>query len=250
MKNSFLHTVSLVLIFLSVSCTTDDVDGPPPASKNLTIGSDKLSISESDGLALVTVTLTESSASETVVGLSFMGNAFGDSSDYYASAKTIVIPAGNLFGSITISAVQDTIEEGNESIDIAISSISGSPTNGSQSISIIIEDDDVPVQAQLLLNEMLYDPPDGLAGDANGDGTRDPNDDEFVEIINLSSQEFDISGYKLYDTDAFATLEPRHVFPANTIVPSGKAIVVFGGGTPTGTLGMPLSKLPVVVVSI
>ena len=31
------------------------------------------------------------------------------------------------------------------------------------------------------MNEVLYDPPSGSIGDANGDGTRDPNEDEFVE---------------------------------------------------------------------
>ena len=37
-----------------------------------------------------------------------------------------------------------------------------------------------------VLNEVLYDPPSGSAGDANGDGVRDPNDDEFVEFVNDS----------------------------------------------------------------
>ena len=48
----------------------------------------------------------------------------------------------------------------------------------------------------LILNEVLYDPPSGNAGDANGDGIRDANNDEFIEIVNVSNQSIDISGYE------------------------------------------------------
>ena len=37
-----------------------------------------------------------------------------------------------------------------------------------------------------IINEVLYDPPSGLPGDANNDGVRDPNEDEFVEFVNMS----------------------------------------------------------------
>jgi len=82
------------------------------------------------------------------------------------------------------------------------------------------------------INEYLADPPDGLAGDANGDGTRDSADDEFVEVVNRAMVPIDISGYKIRDLDAV-----RFTFPVGTMIPAGEAAVVFGGGTPTGEFG-------------
>lgn len=88
-----------------------------------------------------------------------------------------------------------------------------------------------------VINEVLGDPhPDAPPlspnGDANGDGFRDGSQDEFVEIYNESGGALDLSGWTLNDL-----VGVRHVFPANSIVPPGCAIVVFGGGTPTGSFG-------------
>ena len=88
-----------------------------------------------------------------------------------------------------------------------------------------------------VLNEVLYDPPSGNAGDANGDGNRDANQDEFVEFVNSSEYSLDISGYKLFDADRLVTNTPNHEFPTNTVLSPGQAVVVFGGGTPNGNFG-------------
>ena len=79
---------------------------------------------------------------------------------------------------------------------------------------------------------MHIDPASDISGDANGDGTRDPKEDEFIELINTGSTAFDLSGY--YMTDILEpNLAPRHIFPTGTVVDAGQAIVVFGGGIPT-----------------
>ncbi len=88
------------------------------------------------------------------------------------------------------------------------------------------------IKDPLVINEFLADPPAGTAGDANGDGTRSSSSDEFIELLNRSAEPFDISGYKLFDADAV-----RHVFAAGTVVPPFEAVLVFGGGTPTGPFG-------------
>ena len=86
--------------------------------------------------------------------------------------------------------------------------------------------------ADWVINEILADPASGAAGDANGDGVRDFSDDEFVEIVNISGADADITGWTLADGSGV-----RHSFPVGTIVPDGCSIVVFGGGTPTGAFG-------------
>jgi len=84
-----------------------------------------------------------------------------------------------------------------------------------------------------VINEILADPASGAAGDANGDGVRDSTDDEFVEIVNTSGADADISGWTLADG-----FNVRHVFPAGSIVLDGCSVVVFGGGLPTGAFGI------------
>ena len=78
-----------------------------------------------------------------------------------------------------------------------------------------------------VINEILADPPPGMDGDSNCDGTRDWSEDEFVEIVNNTNQTLDISGYILRDSVAI-----RHEFPQGTTLQSFQAIVVFGGGSP------------------
>ncbi|MBU0757976.1 MAG: lamin tail domain-containing protein [Nanoarchaeota archaeon] len=89
--------------------------------------------------------------------------------------------------------------------------------------------------ADIIINEILADPAAGLGGDANGDGTRDSYDDEFIEIVNTGAEEKDISGWALSDS-----ADVRHVFPVGTIIPADCAVVVFGGGSPAGDFGQVL----------
>lgn len=82
----------------------------------------------------------------------------------------------------------------------------------------------------LVITEILADPPAGAAGDANGDGTRDPADDEFVEIVNTGKTPVCLTGWVLGDAEK----PERHVFPLGRALAPGKTLVVFGGGVPTG----------------
>jgi len=86
-----------------------------------------------------------------------------------------------------------------------------------------------------VINEIHADPESSIAGDANGDGTRDGSQDEFVEIVNNSGADTDIGGWTVSDA-----VGVRHTFPPGTMVPADCSIVVFGGGTPNGTFGISL----------
>ncbi|HEV2882185.1 MAG TPA: Ig-like domain-containing protein [Pyrinomonadaceae bacterium] len=81
----------------------------------------------------------------------------------------------------------------------------------------------------LVLNEVLADPPDGAAGDANHDGARSSTQDEFIELVNASTVDLNIGGYQLTTRGASGADIVRHTFAADTIVAPGTAIVVFGG---------------------
>ncbi len=77
----------------------------------------------------------------------------------------------------------------------------------------------------VIINEVLADPPMDLAGDANGDGVRSFADDEFVELVNVSTEAVDLSGFTLSDG-----VRVRFTFPAGASLAPGAVLVVFGGG--------------------
>ncbi|MFZ6029417.1 MAG: lamin tail domain-containing protein [Chloroflexota bacterium] len=83
----------------------------------------------------------------------------------------------------------------------------------------------------LVINEIHADPHDN-AGDANGDGLVDNADDEFIEIVNTSGEPIDLSGWSIEDGVSL-----RHTFPVSSVLPADCALVVFGGGTISGTFG-------------
>lgn len=82
----------------------------------------------------------------------------------------------------------------------------------------------------LVITEILADPQDGTAGDANRDGTRDPAADEFIEIANHGSEPICLAGWTLGDAES----PVRHVFPLGPALAPRQSLVVFGGGVPTG----------------
>lgn len=93
----------------------------------------------------------------------------------------------------------------------------------------------VEPRPQIAIVEILADPPDGLNGDANGDGTRDSHSDEFVEILNEGSDAVWISDWRLSDDDVSARRQFR--FPGSTALQPGERAVLFGGGKPGGIDG-------------
>lgn len=60
-----------------------------------------------------------------------------------------------------------------------------------------------------LITEVLYAVPGGRAGDANGDGERQPLGDEFIELVNPHDRPINLKGYTLVDADAYSPGAPR-----------------------------------------
>jgi len=238
----------LALLFIFNSCDTDDIS--PAVS--LTASSSE--ISEDQGLITLSATLNSETNQEIIIPVTFSGTAiFGE--DYISSESSLIIPSGESSGSLSISSMQDNDIEDIETIIISIEAnddvivLSSSLTitildddADSDGDGINDSDDDCPNEAGvpeyngcsqplLIINEVLYDPPSGIAGDANGDGTREAQEDEFIEFVNLGGT-LDLSGYTVHDN-----AQERHIFPQGTVLPSGGVLVLFGGGNPTGAFG-------------
>jgi len=88
--------------------------------------------------------------------------------------------------------------------------------------------------ADLLLNEVLANPGTLTAnGDSNGDGTIAESQDEFVEIVNVSSDYLNLNGLKIRDYQANTFFEftlatgDRH----RALLAPGKAVIVYGGAS-------------------
>jgi uncharacterized protein (TIGR03437 family) len=85
----------------------------------------------------------------------------------------------------------------------------------------------------IFFNEVLADPPTGLAGDANHDGVRDGTQDEFIELVNGTAHDaIGLGGWTIKTRATGGTTETtRFTFASGTTLSAGEAIVVFGGGT-------------------
>ncbi|MEY3942044.1 MAG: hypothetical protein RIR07_930 [Bacteroidota bacterium] len=216
---------------LATACTTNDVDLVPLAQIQATASV----VPEAGGSLDVVVTLDAAASKAVTVELEFSGSATSD--DYQVSATTVVIPAGSLSGSVSVTTTDDSDVEGSEFVEVRMAGVTNALADANSVAAFTIDDDD-QAGPSVVINEVLYDPSNsGLLGDANGDGVYVQDEDEFVEFINTGSQPLDVSGWKVYDASALSSGTPRHVFPAGSVIPSGKALVLFGGGTPTGSFG-------------
>ncbi len=129
----------------------------------------------------------------------------------------------------------DVSVEGTEDADftgdvtVTITGTASGLSNGTTTFDVI--DNDTP---SIVINEIMFDPNDGSTTfDSNGDGSGDTSEDEFVELVNTGASAIDISGWVIEDAAAL-----RHTFPASTVLAPNQAIIVFGGGTPTGFVGI------------
>ncbi len=141
-----------------------------------------------------------------------------------------------------------TIAETNTPSPTGITSMTPSPSftstpaptdTGSPEVTVTLtpeqpSDTPTPVyieDGEIVLNEVHADP-DQILGDANGDGVISSDDDEFLELINLTDSALDISDWVIADA-----VRPRFIFPPGTVLAGHCGLIIFGGGSPSGEFG-------------
>jgi uncharacterized protein (TIGR03437 family) len=152
-----------------------------------------------------------------------------------ASALSVTI-AGE---SLSVSAVLPSTLPGLDEIHVRLPST----LRGAGTAPVLVRTDDVdsnlttttiagsPLR-DIMINEVLADPPDGSAGDSNHDGARDSSADEFIELVNSTTRDIDLAGYQLQTRSLSSSTDVvRHRFAPGTIFAAGTAFVVFGAGT-------------------
>ncbi|MES2791000.1 MAG: Calx-beta domain-containing protein [Planctomycetota bacterium] len=108
---------------------------------DVTLSIDHSTMAEAGGTATITAMLQEISNVDVTVTLGFNGTA-NFPADYSRSAAQIVIPAGNLTGSVTLTAVDDSIVEAAETIVVSITGVTNGLQFGANTVSTQIIDDD------------------------------------------------------------------------------------------------------------
>ncbi|QEI04609.1 DUF4214 domain-containing protein [Pigmentiphaga aceris] len=116
------------------------------ATPVVSLSTNTASINEAAGIATITATISSVAATDTIVTLKLEGTATGGGVDYSAAAPTITIQAGQLTGTTTLTAVQDTLDENDETIVVGIQSVSGggNARAGTGQVTVTIIDDDLP----------------------------------------------------------------------------------------------------------
>ena len=132
---------------------------------------------------------------------------------------------GNETKMVSVEVVDDA-DMDNESIVLELSESTATGINiSTASHTINVTDDEIPTY-DIVINEILADPPSG--SDPNNDGNASTTQDEFVEIYNFGSTAIDLSNWEIHDNTG-----ARHVFSSGISIAAGSYIVVFGGGAPS-----------------
>ena len=83
--------------------------------------------------------------------------------------------------------------------------------------------DDLLICDAIVINEVMVEPED----DVNGDGVFHPGEDQYVEIVNNTSDPIDLNGWEILQ-DSFLW----HQFSTVSMIDAHCAVLVFGGGSP------------------
>jgi hypothetical protein len=108
------------------------------------------------GEATLTLALSALTIEDVSVDLQLGGTARGGDVDYRIVSTTILIPAGQSFATTTITALEDVLDEDDETIIIDISQVQNGTEDGSQQQTLAILDNDVE-PAIRISNPFIYE---------------------------------------------------------------------------------------------
>ncbi len=115
-----------------------DDDAPPDVTLSIT----PAQIDETGGMATVTATLSAKSEKDVTVNLDFSNSVATPGADFTASSNSIVITAGNLTGTATVSTIDDLMLEPDEDIVVDIDTVANGTELGVQQVTTTIVDEE------------------------------------------------------------------------------------------------------------
>jgi hypothetical protein len=185
-----------------------------------------VSVEANGGTAILTVTI-DAAAGPGGVQVELASSATAD----LAVPTNVTVPEGATSIGFRVRA-DATGAAGPITVTASLAGTSGTATSAATVVTSVA----APAVGDLVINEINYDVLAGStdAGDANCDGISDPQDDEFVEISNLSASPVQMQTVSLWDGAAFSGTTPVYSFPA-FVLGAGETVVVFSGAV--GTTG-------------
>lgn len=144
--------------------TINDNDNPP----TVTLSATPTSFSENSGSSTVKATLSSASGKNVSMNFSYSGTA---GSSEYNKVNSLTINAGQTSGTFTVSGVDDSTDENNETIIIGLTNLSNLASSGNSGITLTLTDDD----------EAESDDDDSDNSNDDSDDSDDSSDDEEEE---------------------------------------------------------------------
>ncbi|MFK8112538.1 MAG: Calx-beta domain-containing protein, partial [Rubripirellula sp.] len=121
--------------------TINDNDLPPLPT--VTLSSQAQMAAENAGDVTVTATLSSTSTTNVTVPLTITGTAT-DGSDFTIASSSVTIPAGQTSATISISILNDTADEPDETIIVTLNEPTGATLGAVTSHTVTVQDDDPP----------------------------------------------------------------------------------------------------------
>ncbi len=161
----------------------------------VTLSVSPAAIAEAGGVSTITASLAIISTLDVTVNLDFSGTATL-TDDYTRTSAQIVIPAGELTGSITVTAVTDAFDEPDETIVVEITSVTNGQEGGVQQQTITILDDanSAPFQIEVPRTTVFRDQAGAWVSTVR---VSDPNTDQ-THAFTLSDPRFEVRDGNLF----------------------------------------------------
>ena len=110
---------------------------------SVTLSLSESTIVEDGGNSTISATLSAASSQDVTVTIEANATSTAATEDYSFSSTTIFISSGNTIGSATITAVNDTKDETDETVIVDITEVTNGTEAGTQQDTVTITDDDI-----------------------------------------------------------------------------------------------------------
>ena len=105
------------------------------AAPEVTLSASPTTIAENGGVSTLTATLSVASSQDVTVALAY-------SNTNATSPASIVVPAGSLTATASVTAVDNALDEADRTVDVSVDSVTNGTESGVQAVTLTLTDDD------------------------------------------------------------------------------------------------------------
>lgn len=124
------------------------VETPQPPSVTIldatlptvTLTLSEATVQEAGGTTILTATLSEAASQPVTLTYSFSGAILG--TDFTVTDDSVVIPAGQTTGTVTLTGLDNAIDDGDRTVEVAIATLTNATPSTPQPLTLTLLDDD------------------------------------------------------------------------------------------------------------